>query len=81
MPKEICEKYATSYIINQLADGVGTGPYTFSEFKDSTYVTIQKRSDYVPVPQPEGYTGMAVTKNAYLDSTSKTHKWKSSENS
>jgi len=68
MPKEICEKYATSYIINQLEDGVGTGPYIFTDFKDSTYVTISKRDDYVPVIQDESMTGMAATKYGYLDS-------------
>ena len=67
MPKEICEKYATSYIINQLEDGVGTGPYEFSEFKDSTYITVKKRADYVPVIQPEDHIGQAATKYGYMD--------------
>lgn len=67
MPKEICEKYATSYIINQLEDGVGTGPYVFSDFKDSTYVTISRRKDYVPVIQDESQKGMSATKYGYLD--------------
>ena len=67
MPKEICEKYATSYIINQLEDGVGTGPYVFSDFKDSTYVTLKKRDDYVPVIQPEDHKGLSATKYGYMD--------------
>ena len=68
MPKEICEKYATSYIINQLEDGVGTGPYYFYEFKDSTYVTVKRRDDYTPVIQAESQKGMSATKYGYLDS-------------
>ena len=67
MPKEICEKYSTSYIMNQLEDAVGTGPYTFTEFKDSTYVTLTKRNDYIPVDNT-GHTGLAGTKYGYLDS-------------
>ena len=68
MPAEICEKYATTYNMNVLEDAVGTGPYYFYEFKDSTYVTVKKRSDYTPVIQDESQTGMSATKYGYLDS-------------
>lgn len=68
LPREICEKYADSYIADQLEDAVGTGPYVFSEFKKNTYVTLQKREDYVPVLQDESCTGTAATKYGYLDS-------------
>lgn len=67
MPAEICEKYATSYIINQLEDGVGTGPYEFSEFKDSTFVTIKKREGFTPVEQHADNIGMSKTKIGYMD--------------
>ena len=66
MPKEICEEYAATYIITDLEDAIGTGPYVFTDIEDSVYVTIEKRADYVPV---EGdYTGPASTKYGYLDS-------------
>ena len=67
MPKEICEKYATSYIINELEDTVGTGPYIFTEFQDSIQVTLTKRDDYTPVDNSQ-YTGFAGTKYGYMDS-------------
>lgn len=67
MPKEICEKYATSYIINELEDAVGTGPYTVSDFKDSVYITLQKRDDYTPVDNSDK-SGFAGTKYGYMDS-------------
>ena len=66
MPKEICEEYAATYIITDMEDAIGTGPYVFTDIEDSVYVTIEKRADYVPV---EGdYTGPASTKYGYLDS-------------
>ena len=66
MPKEICQEYATTYIITDLEDAIGTGPYVFTDIEDSVYVKIEKRADYVPV---EGdYTGPAATKYGYLDS-------------
>ena len=68
MPQEICAKYATSYIINQMEDAVGTGPYYFSDFKDSTYVTLTKREDYNVVEQAPDAKGQAATKYGYLDS-------------
>ena len=67
MPKEICEKYATSYIIDELEDAVGTGPYVFSDFQDSIQVTLQKRDDYTPVDNSDK-TGFAGTKYGYMDS-------------
>ena len=67
MPKEICEKYATSYIIDQVEDAVGTGPYIFTDFQDSIQVTLTKRDDYVPVDN-SAYTGFAGTKYGYMDS-------------
>ena len=67
MPKEICEKYANSYIINELEDAVGTGPYIFTDFQDAVRVTISKRDDYTPVDNSQ-YTGLAGTKYGYMDS-------------
>ena len=67
MPKEICEKYANSYIIDQVEDAVGTGPYIFTDFQDSIQVTLTKRDDYVPVDN-SAYTGFAGTKYGYMDS-------------
>ena len=65
MPKEICQKYETTYIITNLEDAIGTGPYVYTDIEDSVYVTITKRDDYVPV---EGdYTGPAATKYGYMD--------------
>ena len=66
MPKEICEKYATTYIVGDLQDAIGTGPYVFTEMEDNVSITIEKREDYVPV---EGTgSGPAATKYGYLDS-------------
>ena len=67
MPKEICEKYASSYIINELEDAVGTGPYIITDFQDSVLVTLTKRDDYTPVDNSQ-YTGFAGTKYGYMDS-------------
>lgn len=66
MPKEICEKYVSTYIITTMEDAIGTGPYVFTDIEDSVYVTIEKRDDYVPVESE--YTGPAATKYGYLDS-------------
>lgn len=66
MPKEICEKYATSYNIDNKEDAIGTGPYVFSDFQASVQVTLTKRADYVPV-ENDG-TGFAATKYGYMDS-------------
>ena len=45
MPKEICQEYATTYIITDLEDAIGTGPYVFTDIEDSVYVKIEKRAD------------------------------------
>lgn len=66
MPKEICEKYSDSYIVDEIEDCIGTGPYVYSDFKDSVSVTVSKWKDYVPVEND--YTGLAGTKYGYLDS-------------
>ncbi len=66
MPKEVCEKYMTNYIINKYEDAVGTGPYVVTDFKDSVSVTITKREDYVPVENTTD--GVSTTKYGYLDS-------------
>ena len=67
MPREICEKYANAYIISELEDAVGTGPYIFTDFQDAVGVTISKRDDYTPVDNSQ-YTGLAGTKYGYMDS-------------
>jgi len=66
MPKEICEKYATAVIVNQIEDAVGTGPYVFTDYQDSVLVSVAKREDYVPVENTTD--GMSTTKHGYLDS-------------
>ena len=66
MPKEICEKYATTYIVTHLEDAIGTGPYVFTDLEDSVSITIKKRDDYVPVESTG--SGPAGTKYGYLDS-------------
>ncbi len=65
-PKEICEKYASGYNVETLEDAIGTGPYVFTDFSNSVYVTVTKRDDYVPVEN--NYSGFAGTKYGYLDS-------------
>ena len=67
MPKEICEKYASSYIVDQIEDAIGTGPYKFAYFEDAVKVSVVKREDYIPVDN-SAYTGVAGTKYGYLDS-------------
>ena len=69
MPKEICEKYSGSYIVDQINDAVGTGPYKFAYYEDSVKVSVVKREDYIPVDN-SAYTGFAGTKYGYLDSIS-----------
>ena len=66
MPKEICEKYQQNYIIDQCEDCIGTGPYKFTDFRDSVQITITKRDNYTPVETNR--TGAAATKYGYLDS-------------
>ena len=67
MPKEICEKYANAYIISEIEDAIGTGPYVYSSFQDAVQVTLEKRKDYTPVDNSQ-YTGTAGTKYGYMDS-------------
>ena len=69
MPKEICEKYSAngSYIVDQIEDAIGTGPYKFAYYEDNVKISVVKREDYVPVDN-SAYTGFAGTKYGYLDS-------------
>ena len=67
MPKEICEKYANAYIINEIEDAIGTGPYVYTSFQDAVQVSLAKREDYTPVDNSQ-YTGTAGTKYGYMDS-------------
>lgn len=71
MPKEICEKYASRTIVDEVNDAIGTGPYKFAEIKLDESVTIIKRDGYVPVPEVR--TGMASPKMGYLDSMTFTY--------
>lgn len=66
IPEEICEKYATDYIVDQVEDAIGTGPYRFTDFKDSVYISMEKWEDYVPLETDA--TGFAGTKYGYVDS-------------
>lgn len=66
MPKEICEKYSSGYIVDQIEDAIGTGPYKYCDYQDSVAVTLAKRSDYVPVDNSM-YNGFAGTKYGYLN--------------
>lgn len=65
MPKEICEKYADDYIIDQVEDAIGTGPYKISELKLDEYITLSKWEDYVV--QESDRSGFAGPKYGYLD--------------
>ena len=69
MPKEICEKYSSAggYIVDQIEDAIGTGPYKFAYYEDNVKVSVVKREDYIPVDN-SAYTGFAGTKYGYLDS-------------
>lgn len=66
MPKEICEKYADTFIIDQVEDAIGTGPYKYSEFEDSVQITVSKFEDYVPMESD--LDGFAGPKYGYADS-------------
>ena len=66
IPKEICEKYASTNILGQIEDAIGTGPYVVTELQDSVQITLKKRDDYVPVDNSM-YTGAAGTKYGYMD--------------
>ena len=67
MPKEICEKYSNGYIVDQIEDAIGTGPYKYTDYVDSQTITVSKRYDYVPVDN-SAHTGFGGTKYGYLDS-------------
>lgn len=67
MPKEICEKYADTWIMDP-QDAIGTGPYKVSDFETMVQVTIERFEDYTP--WGEGNTGFAGPKLAYMDSMS-----------
>ena len=66
-PKEICEKYKSSYLVDTIEDAIGTGPYVFSDFQPNVQVTVSKRADYTPVDNSM-YTGFGGTKYGYMDS-------------
>ncbi len=66
MPIEICQKYASSFLIDQIEDAIGTGPYVYSYFEDAVRVSVTKRQDYVPVDNGDR-TGFASTKYGYMD--------------
>lgn len=66
MPKEICDKYADDYIIDQVEDAIGTGPYKITELGLDEYITITRWEDYTV--QESDRTGFAGPKYGYLDS-------------
>ena len=68
MPKEICEKYPDTAGFTAIEDAIGTGPYKITDFVPDVSVSMVKRDDYVPVP--EGHTGAAAPKMAYMDTVS-----------
>jgi peptide/nickel transport system substrate-binding protein len=65
MPKEVCEKYGTEGAITDIKDVIGTGPYKLVSFEPSVKVELERFDDYIPVP--EGFTGVAGPKKAYMD--------------
>ncbi len=68
MPKEICEKYTyeSGLSIKDVKDAIGTGPYKVVALEPSVQLDLVRFEDYVPVP--EGHTGSAAPKLAYMDS-------------
>ena len=64
IPKEICDKYGEDPII-EVSDAIGTGPYKLTEAQLGVVFVMDRYDGYVPVP--EGATGMATPKYAYLD--------------
>lgn len=68
MPKEICEKYAQSYVVDQIEDAIGCGPYKYAYYEDSVKISVVKRDDYIPVEGKN--SGFGGTKFGYLDSIS-----------
>lgn len=65
LPKEICEKYGTENAIIDVADAIGTGPYKLVEGEPGIEMVMERYDGYVAVP--EGRTGVAAPKKAYLD--------------
>lgn len=65
LPKEICEKYGTDNAIIDVADAIGTGPYKLVEGEPGVQMVLERYDAYVPVP--EGRTGVASPKKAYVD--------------
>ncbi len=65
MPKEICEKYSETFVIDQVEDAIGTGPYKYSEFVDSVSITMEKNPHYVPLESDRD--GFAGPKYGYMD--------------
>jgi len=65
MPKEICDKYASSTITSNVEDCIGTGPYMVTDFKSYQYIKLARFDDYVV--QQSALTGFAGPKYAYLD--------------
>lgn len=68
MPKEICEKYTyeNGNSIKDVEDAIGTGPYKVVALEPSVQLDLVRFEDYIPVP--EGHTGSAAPKLAYMDS-------------
>jgi peptide/nickel transport system substrate-binding protein len=68
MPKEIAEEYSyeSGNVIIDVEDAIGTGPYKVTELVSAVSVTLERYKGYKAVP--EGYTGFAAPKMAYIDS-------------
>jgi len=71
MPKEICEKFASSTITSDVKDCIGTGPYMVTEFKSYNYIKLARFEDYAV--QQSDLTGFAGPKYAYLDTVTFWH--------
>lgn len=66
MPKEICDKYQQGYIVDQIEDAIGTGPYKYAYYEDSVKISVVKRDDYIPVENTN--SGFGGVKYGYMDS-------------
>ena len=66
MPKEICLKYTDKNLSTDIADCIGTGPYSITDYKRHSYITVTRFADYTTLEN--GLTGFAGPKYAYLDS-------------
>lgn len=68
MPKEICEKYTfeSGLSIKDIKDAIGTGPYKITALEPNVSLDLVRFEEYVPVP--EGHSGSAAPKLAYMDS-------------